>query len=51
MLAEEGVYVFSDKDGNELDKGKYITLWRKESGKWKIFRDCVNSDLPIVSSK
>ena len=50
MLAEEGVYIFSDKDGNELDKGKYITLWRKENGKWKIFRDCVNSDLPILSS-
>jgi ketosteroid isomerase-like protein len=51
MIAEEGGYTFTDKDGNELDKGKYITLWKKENNKWKLFRDCVNSDLPIQSSK
>jgi len=48
MLAEEGLFTFADKDGKQLDKGKYIVLWKKEDGKWKLFRDCYNSDLPVA---
>jgi len=51
MLAEEGEFTFSDKDGKQLDKGKYIVLWKMEGGTWKLFRDCYNSDLPIQSSE
>jgi len=47
MVVEEGEYTFRDKDGNQLDKGKYIVLWKPEDGKWKLFRDCYNSDLPL----
>jgi hypothetical protein len=47
MLAEEGEYTFIDKDDKPLDKGKYIVLWKMEDGKWKLFRDCYNSDLPM----
>jgi len=25
---------------------KYIVLWKKEDGKWKLFRDIFNSNLP-----
>src|SRR3972149_1639971 len=46
MLAEEGEFTFIGKDDKLLDKGKYIVLWKKEDGKWKLFRDCYNSDLP-----
>lgn len=46
MLAEEGEYTFMDKEEKQIDKGKYIVLWKKEEGKWKLFRDCYNSDLP-----
>src|SRR5277367_5649848 len=28
-LAEEGTYVMSAKDGKQIDKGKYIVLWKK----------------------
>lgn len=51
MLAEEGVLAMAGKGGKELDKGKYIVLWKKEDGKWKLFRDCFNSDLSALSSK
>ena len=51
MLAEEGALIMTGKGGKELDKGKYIVLWKKEDGKWKLFRDCFNSDLPAVSAK
>lgn len=46
MLAEEGEFTFMDKTDKQIDKGKYIVLWKKEEGKWKLFRDCYNSDLP-----
>ena len=46
LVSEEGTYGLSDKSGNEIDKGKYIVLWKKEDGKWKLFRDCFNSDIP-----
>ena len=49
LLTEEGEYTLADKNGNELDKGKYITLWIKANGEWKLFRDCVNSDLRTQS--
>ena len=50
-LAEEGTFIMTAKDGKQIDKGKYIVLWKKEDGKWKIFRDCSNSDLPLPASK
>jgi ketosteroid isomerase-like protein len=48
LLAEEGTYALATKDGHQLDKGKYIVIWKKEGGKWKISRDCNNSDLPVT---
>jgi ketosteroid isomerase-like protein len=51
MLAEKGLYTFSDKNAKELDRGKYIVLWKKEEGKWKLFRDCYNSDMPLPGNK
>ena len=45
-VTEEGTFSMSDKDGKEIDKGKYLVVWKMEDGKWKLFRDCWNSDLP-----
>jgi len=50
MLAEEGEFTFMDKDDKLLDKGKYIVLWKKEDGMWKLFRDCYNSDIPLTGN-
>ena len=44
MLTEVGNYTLSF--GPEKDKGKYIVIWKKEGGKWKLFRDIFNSDNP-----
>ena len=51
LLASEGRFKFSSKDGKELDRGKYIALWTKVGGEWKIFRDIYNSDLPLPPQK
>jgi ketosteroid isomerase-like protein len=48
MLVEEGTYTMSQK-GKEIDRGKYIVLWKMEDGKWKLFRDIFNSDLPPMA--
>jgi ketosteroid isomerase-like protein len=50
MLVEEGEFTFKGEDGKELDKGKYIVLWKMEDGKWKLFRDCYNSDMLIPTT-
>ena len=45
LLTEEGeISLFVEDD--EVYKGKYIVLWKKVDGKWKLFRDIFNSNLP-----
>jgi ketosteroid isomerase-like protein len=46
LVTEVGSYTMTDKNGKEIDKGKYIDLWKMEDGKWKIHRDIFNSDMP-----
>jgi ketosteroid isomerase-like protein len=48
-ITEEGLIVIKTKEGIQLDKGKYLVLWKKENGKWKLHRDISNSDLPLVT--
>jgi ketosteroid isomerase-like protein len=45
-----GTYQFSvtGPDGQPMnDNGKYVTVWRKEAGAWKVVADIFNSDLPM----
>lgn len=45
LLAEEGeLTLFAGDDAVAVEK--YIVLWKKEDGKWKLFRDISNSNLP-----
>lgn len=48
LAIEEGTVRIS-KDGKEMDRGKYIVIWKMEDGKWKLFRDIFNSDLPPMA--
>ncbi len=34
--------------GKHQDTGKYLTVWKHESGKWKIAADAWSSDLPAA---
>jgi hypothetical protein len=29
-----------------LDQGKYIVIWKREKGQWKLHRDIFNSSVP-----
>jgi ketosteroid isomerase-like protein len=40
---------FNSPSGKPLrDRGKYVTVWRKQAdGSWRVVRDVFNSDLPV----
>ena len=46
LVIEEGTYNFPDGKGGSFDKGKFIALWKQEEGKWKLYREIWNTDLP-----
>lgn len=43
---EIGAYVLRDEGGQELDRGKYVVVWQRVNGQWKLRRDIWNSSLP-----
>ena len=45
LIIEEGEYSLFAGEA-EVDQGKYLVLWKKENGTWKLFRDILNSNLP-----
>lgn len=47
-LTAENSWKMTGKDGKVLDEGKSIEVYKMEDGKWKLLRDCFNSDLPPV---
>lgn len=42
---ETGGWVATAKDGKHLDHGPYVTVYKKEGGAWKIYRDIWNSSM------
>lgn len=50
LIAEEGNIKLYINDA-EVGDSKYIVLWKKEEGKWKLFRDISNSNHPEAGSK
>jgi ketosteroid isomerase-like protein len=49
-LVEEGNYEMGD-GAKTVDKGNYIVVWKKDDGKWKIFRDIWNSSEKAMAAK
>jgi len=45
LLIEEGTLSLF-VSGEEVADEKYIVIWKREDGKWKLFRDIFNSNLP-----
>ena len=43
---EVGTWATKGKDGAALDHGKYVVIWKKEGGRWKMHRDIWNSSQP-----
>jgi uncharacterized protein (TIGR02246 family) len=43
---EVGQYELRDKADKVLDHGKYIVIWRREGGHWKLLRDMFSTNVP-----
>ena len=48
-ITEQGTLDIYVKGGKLVDKGKYLVLWKKEDGIWKLHRDFFNSDILILN--
>lgn len=46
FATESGNFELRGIKNEVLNKGKYLVLWEKISGQWKMFRDCFNSNEP-----
>ena len=46
VAAETGKYDMNGADGKALDSGKYIVVWKREGGRWKLYRDMWNTSMP-----
>ncbi len=47
-VTEVGTYELNAADGTQMDKGKYISIFKKVDGKLIPVRDIWNSDLPLA---
>jgi len=43
---EVSTYEMHGDGGQVLDAGKFIVIWKRESGQWKLHRDIFNSSMP-----
>ena len=48
---EVGRYSLHGADGQALDSGKYVVIWKQVDGQWKLHRDIWNSNNPLPGSE
>ena len=47
LVVETGTFEMRDA-AKTVDRGKYMAVWKQENGRWKIYRDIWNSDMPMA---
>lgn len=51
MAIEEGKYALYVEGDHVVDQGKYMVTWKKEEGKWKVYRDIWNTNAPAIQPR
>jgi ketosteroid isomerase-like protein len=46
MAHEVGKYTLMGDGDKVLDSGKYVVIWQRQDGQWKLHRDIWNSSQP-----
>ena len=46
---DTGKFRILGADGKQVDHGKYVVVWKKENGAWKIYRDIWNTSQPAAA--
>lgn len=44
-VIEVGRYAVTDREGAQLDRGKFLVVWRQQGGEWRIHRDIWNTSM------
>jgi ketosteroid isomerase-like protein len=50
-LIELGTFEAFREGATPIQKGRYVVIWKKENGSWKIFRDLWNTETPPTPQK
>ena len=50
QAVEVGRYTVLGADGGALDSGKYLVVWRRDGGGWKLHRDIFNTSRPAPTA-
>jgi uncharacterized protein (TIGR02246 family) len=44
---EVGKYTLGGDEGQTLDQGKYVVVWKNDGGTWKLHRDIWTTSMPL----
>jgi uncharacterized protein (TIGR02246 family) len=50
LAVEVGRYTLAGADGGALDNGKYVVVWHRERGAWKLHRDIWTTNRPAAKT-
>ena len=50
-LIDEGTYFLVYGKEKDVDKGKYINIWKNVNGEWKIYSNIWNTNIPMQTSE
>lgn len=50
ITTEVGTYTALDAAEKVLERGKFIVVWKREDGQWRILRDMFSSNAPSTDS-
>jgi ketosteroid isomerase-like protein len=48
FLIETGNYEMKDGNKSLIDRGKYVVIWEKRNGEWKLYRDIGSTSRPAA---
>ena len=46
FIIETGKYNMKDAKKNLMDRGKYVVIWERRNGEWKLYRDIGCTSMP-----
>ena len=50
LAVEVGRYALGGADGGTLDSGKYVVVWHRDGGSWKLHRDIWTTSRPAPNA-
>ena len=50
QVVEVGKYTLFGTNDAQIDAGKYMVIWKKENGDWKLHRDIWNTSTPAATA-